>query len=80
METLLSVKELAEKLQVSVSAIYKWIDEKRIEYIDLGAEGKRRCIRFRPDFVERLLKENSHSNELNVRNQQDKNHALLYSK
>lgn len=59
MEKLLTAKELADKLQVSVSAIYKWVDEHRIEYIDLGMEGKRRCVRFNPDTVDKLIEEKS---------------------
>ncbi len=55
MDKLLTVKQLSEMLNVSDSAIYKWIDEKRIPYIDLGAEGKRRCIRFRATDIEREI-------------------------
>jgi len=57
MEKLLTAKEVAEKLNVSVSAIYKWVDEHRIPYIDLGDEGRRRCIRFRENDLEREIRE-----------------------
>jgi len=53
MEKLLTVNQVAHRLQVSTSAIYKWIDEKRIPYIDFGAIGKRRCIRFREKDLEK---------------------------
>lgn len=56
MEKLLTAKEAAEMLNVSVSAIYKWIDEKRITYIDLGHDG-RRCIRFSEKDIERKILE-----------------------
>ena len=60
MEKLLTVKDAANKLNVSVSAIYKWIDERRItSYIDLGAENGRRCIRFRENDLEREVQEKS---------------------
>lgn len=57
MEKLLTAKEAAEKLSVSISAIYKWIDERRIPYVDLGAEGRKRCIRFRETDLEKEVKE-----------------------
>ncbi len=56
MEKLLTVKDAAEKLNVSVSAIYKWIDEHRIPYVDLGYEGKRRCVRFRENDLEKEIR------------------------
>ena len=56
MEKLLTVKDAANKLNVSVSAIYKWIDERRItSYIDLGSENGRRCIRFKENDLEKML-------------------------
>ncbi len=57
MEKLLTVNQVAEKLQVSTSAIYKWIDERRIPYIDFGAVGRRRCIRFREKDIDMDIEE-----------------------
>ena len=57
MQKLLTAKQAAEKLSVSVSAIYKWIDERRIPYVDLGADGRRRCIRFRENDLEREIQQ-----------------------
>ncbi len=57
MEKLLTTKEVAEKLNVSISAIYKWIDERRIPYIDLGGEGRKRCIRFRENDLEKEIQQ-----------------------
>jgi len=57
MEKLFTVKDAANRLNVSVSAIYKWIDERRIPHIDLGAENGRRCIRFKENDLEKMLSE-----------------------
>jgi len=64
MEKLLTAKEVAKKLSISVSAVYKWADERRINYINLGSDGKRRCIRFREEELQRII-EQKETNKLN---------------
>jgi excisionase family DNA binding protein len=54
MERLLNATEVAGRLGVVVNTIYKWCDEGRLPYIDLG-EGKKRCLRFRPEAIEEML-------------------------
>jgi|GEM_PF-7119165 len=56
-EKLLTVAELAEILSIDESTVYKWADQGRIAYIDLG-RGKKRCLRFRKSDVRQLI-ENS---------------------
>ena len=46
--------EVAEMLGVAVNTVYKWADERRLPYVDLG-EGKKRCLRFRLEAIEKLL-------------------------
>jgi excisionase family DNA binding protein len=55
-EKLWSVDDLASYLQVSPSTVYNWVDQRRLPYIDLGAEGRRRCIRFDPKALEEFLR------------------------
>ena len=54
-----TVKQVAEILQVSENAIYKWVDEGRIPYVDFGAEGHRRCLRFQPEALDKFIAEHS---------------------
>jgi len=56
---LLTVNEVARILQVSVSTVYKWVDENRLSYIDLGVVGKRRCLRFKHEALIKLIEEKS---------------------
>lgn len=55
--TLLSPKQLARRLNVSQAVIYVWASRGVIPFYDLGAEGKRGCIRFNEVEVEKWLKE-----------------------
>lgn len=53
MDKLLTAKEAANKLSVSLSAIYKWVDEHRLPYVDIGEGGRKRCFRFREQDLEK---------------------------
>ncbi len=59
MEKLLTAKEAANKLSVSLSAIYKWVDEHRLPYVDFGEDGRRRFIRFREEDLEKEIRRKS---------------------
>lgn len=61
-EQLMTVKDVAQYLKVSESAVYKWVDEGRLECIDLGQEGRRRCIRFTSDQIRKLILNGAHNN------------------
>jgi excisionase family DNA binding protein len=52
---LLHVSEVAEILSVSESAVYRWVDQGRLPFLDLGRDGHRRCLRFRPEDIERFI-------------------------
>jgi excisionase family DNA binding protein len=51
MQTLFTVKELAELLKVSPLSLYHWISEGRLPVIRFS----KRCVRFRECDVEKLL-------------------------
>ena len=55
LQSLLTVNEVAGIINVSVSTVYKWADESRLPYIDLGMVGRRRCLRFHVDDVADLI-------------------------
>jgi excisionase family DNA binding protein len=50
MSTLLTVKEVAEKLRVSTRTIQRWQDEGKIAFIKIG-----KCIRIREENLEGWL-------------------------
>ena len=56
-EVLLTVSEVAQILAIDQSTVYKWVDQGRIPYIDLGA-GKKRVLRFRREDIQKLIEEN----------------------
>ena len=56
-KNLMKVAEVASFLNVSESAVYKWIDERRLPYVDLGHARGRRLIRFRPEDIDRFVEE-----------------------
>jgi excisionase family DNA binding protein len=56
-EVLLTVHDVAKILKISVSAVYQWIDEGRMSYIDLGARGRRRVVRFSPSDIDDFISE-----------------------
>ena len=51
METLLTAKQLAEKLQVSLSTVYFWAHAGFVPHIKL-----RKCVRFRESEIREWLK------------------------
>ena len=53
-DSLLTVREVAELLRIDESTVYKWADGKRLPYIDLG-KGKKRCLRFQKKDIENLI-------------------------
>ena len=57
--SLLTAQQAAKILQVGINTIYKWVDEGRIPYLDFGAEGHRRCLRFKPDDLEKFIQDHS---------------------
>ena len=57
--SLLTVKQAAQRLSVGLSTIYKFVDEKRLPYVDLGQEGYRRCLRFKPEDLDKFILDHS---------------------
>lgn len=55
MESLLTAKDVAELLKINESTVYKWADQGRLKYVDLGKEGGKRCLRFRKNDLEELI-------------------------
>ncbi len=48
MDKLLTVKGAAERIGVSESLVYQWVEERRIAHYRLGGSGRRGKIGFRP--------------------------------
>ena len=61
MDKLLTAKEVAELLSIDESTVYKWVDQRRLSYIDLGSRWCKRCLRFRRSEIEKLVEEKSHA-------------------
>jgi excisionase family DNA binding protein len=55
MERLLTVAEVADKLQVKASTIYAWVRQNKIPYIRVG-----RLIRFTTKQIEDFINHNGH--------------------
>ncbi len=58
MEKLLTVKQVAEHLNIDITTVYKWVDQNRLSFIDLGKEGGNRCLRFREKDIKELTDKN----------------------
>jgi len=56
-EKLLTARQVAEMLSIDESTVYKWADQGRLVYVDLGKEGGKRCLRFRRPDLEKLIEE-----------------------
>ena len=56
---LLTVKQVAKRLAVSQSLVYEWADEGRLGYVDLGQDGHRRCLRFKPEALEKFIQDHA---------------------
>jgi len=52
---LLTTREVAQFLSIDESTVYKWADQGRLCYIDLGKNGGKRCLRFRWTDLEKLI-------------------------
>jgi len=52
MDRLLTVRDLAERLRVTPTCVYRWLAENRFPAIRLS----RRCVRFRETDVEEILR------------------------
>ena len=57
MENLLTVKEVAGLLRIDESTVYKWADQRRLAFIDLGKEKGKRCLRFRQKDIDKLIEQ-----------------------
>ena len=57
MEKLLTVKEVAELLKIDVTTVYKWAEQGRLSYVDLGREGGNRCLRFMESDLKEIIAE-----------------------
>jgi excisionase family DNA binding protein len=51
MDRLLTVRELAERLRVTPTCVYRWLAESRLPAVRFG----KRCVRFRESDVQQLL-------------------------
>jgi len=54
---LLTVRQVADLLSIDESTVYKWADQGRLVYVDLGKNGGKRCLRFRQLDIEKLIEE-----------------------
>jgi excisionase family DNA binding protein len=53
MEKLLTVKEVAERLQIAPGSVYHWLSARRLTCVRLSA----RCVRFREKDLEALVEQ-----------------------
>ncbi len=53
MDRLLTVRELAERLRITPTCVYRWLGEGRLPVVRLS----KRCVRFRESDVQQLLNE-----------------------
>lgn len=52
---MLTPKQVAEKIGVSVSLVYQWCKDGLLEHLRLGAKGKRGKVLIEPNAVEKFL-------------------------
>jgi excisionase family DNA binding protein len=57
MDRLLTVRELAERLRVTPTCVYRWLAEFRLPAIRFS----KRCVRFRESDVEKMLEQMAQS-------------------
>lgn len=65
MEKLLTVKEVAERLQIAPGSVYHWLSARRLTCVRLSA----RCVRFREKDLEALVEQLSVSDATARKNQ-----------
>ena len=58
MDELYTIREVAEKLKISVSSVYRYVESGRFPHIKLGTN-----IRFNRDHISAFLTENSTKNK-----------------
>ncbi len=51
MDRLLTVQELAERLQITPTCVYRWLAENRLPVVRFS----KRCVRFRETDIQQLL-------------------------
>jgi excisionase family DNA binding protein len=56
MDRLLTVRELADRLGISVGTAYHWLSQRRLPCVRFSS----RCVRFRESDVESMLKQLGH--------------------
>jgi excisionase family DNA binding protein len=69
-EPLLTAREVTEILRIDQSTIYKWADEGRLPYIDLGV-GKKRCLRFKLADIKALVESRTVDNGARLKSEQN---------
>jgi len=57
MRELLTIKQAAKLLGVSVETVRRLVWSGRISYVDLGRGGRYMMVRFRPEHIEEFLRE-----------------------
>jgi excisionase family DNA binding protein len=53
MDRLLTVRELAERLRVTPTCVYRWLAENRLPVVRFSS----RCLRFRESDIEKMLEQ-----------------------
>src|SRR5436190_19774025 len=56
-KSLLTAKDVAERLKVHVGTIYDWTQIGYLPHVCLSEGGRRRCVRFEEEAIEKWLKE-----------------------
>lgn len=64
MDRLLTVRELAERLRITPTCVYRWLGEGRLPVVRFS----KRCVRFRESDVQQLLEELSNADAGSERN------------
>lgn len=54
---LLTANEVAEIFKVKPVTIYAWVKQRKLPHVVLSAGPRKECIRFRPEAIERFVKE-----------------------
>jgi excisionase family DNA binding protein len=57
MDRLLTVPELAERLRVTPTCVYRWLADSRLPAVRFS----KRCVRFRESDVEKMLEQLAHA-------------------